>query len=1022
MSDKLNESSGFKKSRGVVISNLKAGTEETSAGVVNELGLSYIPKVSRRKFLALLAASASFATAGCSSYRDKGEIIPYNREPVDVIPGISDYYASTCTGCSQACGILIKTREGRPIKVDGNPEHPVNRGKICARGQASILSLYDPERLRQPRRRVGARFSDVSWSDVDNAIIRVLNESVSTGKEIAIIAHTIISPTAKKVLDAFVSTYPTTKVYSYELFSNEMRTAAWRKSYGDGQFPLIRWEKAKIILALESDFLGTEGNVMEQMRMYALLRDCGNLKDFSRLYVVEGGMSVTGMNADYRIRLRPDAQFELVMSLLNEFVVQKGVSRFARNQRIVSILQEYSLQQFASRHQLDRDVLSRLASDLLDNRAASIVYAGDRLPEPVHIAVNFLNEVLDNAKLYRDEESVLSLVNFATKEDWETLIKNMRAGEVGVVIHYDSNPVYHLPIDFAYAEAIRKVPTVISLVQNENESSANSHWVLPINHDLESWNDFKTRTGLYSLQQPVIYPLYNTRQKEAVLLAWSSGDKSAYREDLYHEYLMKRWEEEVYHELKLEVDFKTFWYGALHDGVVSFKERTGKPPSFKIDSLYDLKPHKSGEGFIVLLSPSYALGDGRFSNNGWLQELPHPVSKVVWDNYAAVAPETASQLGLTSNDLIEIHVDGRVVILPVFIQFGMARDTIAIELGYGRSNAGTIGSGVGVNANVLMSKGNEFSPWIYLGAKVVKVPGRYELVSTLENHVFTGTLDNTMLFNRDIIREGTLEQYIKDPDFLKRGAEKEKPIGVYKEFEYKEVKWAMAIDLNKCTGCSVCVVACNVENNIPVVGKDQVAVGREMHWLRIDRYYTGTSDEPNVILQPMLCQQCDNAPCENVCPVAATTHSPDGLNMMTYNRCVGTRYCSNNCPYKVRRFNFFNFRDHFKNGYYSREPVEMLYNPEVTVRSRGVMEKCTFCVQRIAEARQEALKEGRALKGGDVVTACQQACPANAIIFGDVNESGSDIARVRNHPLGYHVLENLDTKPNVTYIAKLRNT
>ncbi len=999
----------------------EAKANEFMSGVTDDFRLSSLPEISRRKFLALLTASASFAAASCSSYEDKGNVIPYNKEPVGVIPGVANYYASTCTGCKHACGTLVKTREGRPIKINGNDEHPVNRGKICAKGQASILNLYDPERLRQPQRRSGSSFSDDSWASANGEIISALNAAVSNGKEIAVVMGTLLSPTTKAMFDDFAAKYPTTKLYSYELFTDVNRNSAWQKCYGDGQFPLIQWDKAKLILALEADILGNEGDTIEQMRLFASTRNNKDLDKFSRLVVAESGMSITGMNADLRLRIMPEQQFGFVMSLLNELVVMRQISRYALDKNVVDALQPYSLQKFAMQNSIDSKSIESLVSYMTKHRDAAIVYAGDRLPEPVHIAVNLLNEVLGSSTLYRNDQSRASFLSYSSTQDWENLVASMNSGRVGVVIHYDVNPVYHLPDDYGYADALKKVETVVTLTQSESESSAASNWVLPATHDLESWNDFKTRTGLISLQQPVIYPLYQSRQKEAVVLTWIAGNDNAYHDTLYHDYLMNRWQKEVYPSMKPAVDFKTFWFSSLHDGVITFEEKTENTGAFKIEAFTSLNQPTNSSGYSVILSESYVLGDGRFANNGWLQELPHPVTKAVWDNYAAVSPESAKELGVNYNDLIEVQIGNRKQKLPVYIQPGMANDVVTVELGYGRTNAGTVGSDVGVNANVLMSKAGSPSQWIFIGAAVARVEGKYNVVSTMEHNFIDEPVTRNMEFNRGIIRDGTVEEYQSDPGFIKKEREEAKPTTIYKNFEYSGVKWGMAIDLNKCTGCSACVISCNVENNIPIVGKDQVAVGREMQWLRIDRYYSGLPVEPKISLQPMLCQQCDDAPCENVCPVAATTHSPDGLNMMVYNRCIGTRYCSNNCPYKVRRFNFFNFRKRYEDGYYELQPAPMVSNPEVTVRSRGVMEKCTFCIQRIIEGQQEAVQNGAQFSGRGIVTACQEACPANAIVFGNLNDRESEVAILREHPLGYYSLEQLDTKPNVTYLAKLRN-
>jgi len=491
-----------------------------------------------------------------------------------------------------------------------------------------------------------------------------------------------------------------------------------------------------------------------------------------------------------------------------------------------------------------------------------------------------------------------------------------------------------------------------------------------------------------------------------------------YKETLYHEYLMSRWEREVFPKLKLKVDFKTFWFSSLHDGVIEFSEPIKSDRKFYANALTSIALLPIS-GTAVALTESCFLGDGSYANNGWLQELPDPISKIVWDNYASISPKTARSLNIDNNDMVEVTLPQGSVTVPVFLQPGQADDFISLSLGYGRTHAGPVGSNVGVNANQVLSKLSFTGSRVFSGATITKTANTYELVSTQEHHSLDDEFTKDLHLKRKIIREGTLAAYDKNSNFLHE--EKTELLNITKEVEYKGVKWAMAIDMNKCIGCNVCVAGCNVENNIPVVGKEQTAKGRAMQWIRIDRYYSGTDADPSLSHQPMLCQHCDNAPCENVCPVVATSHSPDGLNQMIYNRCVGTKYCSNNCPYKVRRFNFFNWRNSFADGYYEQQPVSLVHNPEVTVRSRGVMEKCTFCIQRIMEARQHAIEQGRELKGSDVKTACQEACPATAIVFGDMNDSNSEVSKYRTHTLGYHVLEETNVRPNVTYLAKLRN-
>ncbi|MCK9410226.1 MAG: TAT-variant-translocated molybdopterin oxidoreductase, partial [Bacteroidetes bacterium] len=854
----------------------EAKAREFAKDVTGDFDVDAMSPISRKQFLALVSASAAFAAAGCTSYRDKGEIVPYTKKPEEITLGKANYYASTITENGQEYGILIKTREGRPIKIDGNPDHPINKGKISARGQASILNLYDPERLKDPMFVDSGILSKSSWNEIDGRIIASLTSAAKEGKEIAIIAHTVTSPSGKSALNEFAAKYPTAKVYSYELFSDLNRISAWTKSTGGSTFPLIQWNEANVILALESDFLGYEGNIAEQTRMYVERRNVENAKAISRLYSADGTMSSTGMNADYRLRVRPDQQLEFVLALMNEFTP----------------IGKTSLKDFAANNGLDAAAVKQLVKDLSENKGKSIVHAGNGLPEAVHIAVNVLNEILGNSALYNKEQSSVAHVALTKLAELEALIGRMNSGSVGVVLHLDSNPVYHFASDLGYTEALKKVGAVITMAEMQNESSAVSNYVLPINHDYESWGDHTTRTGVLSLQQPVISPLYNSRQKEAILLAWAAGTAGSYKESLYHEFVMKRWEKEVFPAMNASVDFTTFWYSALHDGVITFSEPAQSVPTVKTDVVKSIAVVTASNDFVLYLHDNYYVGDGRNANNGWLQEMPHPASKIAWDNYAAISTATSRELGASEGTMIEVSVGGRSLKLPVHVQPGLADKFVAVMLGYGRTVSGSVGTGVGFNAQLFMSKSSTLSPYLYSGVTVRKTSDTYLLASTQEHHDLDDTFLKDLHKKREIIQEGTVVQYLDDPKFL----EKERhSLTIVPRIKYDGVKWAMAIDLNKCTGCGVCTLSCNVENNIPVVGKEQLHKGREMAWIRIDRYFSGTSEAPSVSNQPMLCQHCDNAPCENVCPVIATTHSPDGLNQMAYNRCVGTKYCSNNC-------------------------------------------------------------------------------------------------------------------------------
>jgi Fe-S-cluster-containing dehydrogenase component len=679
-----------------------------------------------------------------------------------------------------------------------------------------------------------------------------------------------------------------------------------------------------------------------------------------------------------------------------------------------------NVEEFASKYNIKVHKIIRLIEDLNKHRGEAIVYAGDILSEEMHSAVNNLNALLGNNKLYRTDAQKVSLHPSADIKSFENLVERMNSNGVAAVIHFDSNPVYHFPPDLRYKEVLVKVPLVISLTELENETSELSDYVLPIHHNFESWGDAKTRTGFYSLQQPVIWPLFNTRQKEAILLNWTRSNADQFDESLYHNYLADNWRNNIFTGTGSQADFNQLWGNALHDGVVFTPAEQLMAQNFIAAESKGAVIKPELKKYTVVFKESYSIGDGKHANNGWLQELPHPVSKVTWDNYASISYRTSKELKASTGDLIEIELNGRTQEIPVVVQPGAADNCLTIELGYGRYKTGIVGMGVGFNFNTMLSKN---AGWIY-STDVVTKKGRYKLASTQEHHIIDDDLTKDEVRKRAIVREGTVDKYRQDPAYLREGKGMHHPtvLGGHIPEMYSGVKWGMAIDMNKCLGCGECIVACNVENNVPVVGKDQVLVSREMQWLRVDRYYSGSPEDPEVLTQVMLCQHCDHAPCENVCPVVATTHSVDGLNQMAYNRCVGTRYCSNNCPYKVRRFNFFNFRDHFRDGYQDNSVINLVHNPEVTVRSRGVMEKCTFCIQRIMKAREEAISGNRPLKGTDVTTACQDACISNAITFGDMNDKNSEYYRLREHDLGYHVLTDLNTRPNVTYIAKLRNT
>lgn len=1022
-------------------SNKEQRKQEFPEGQDSPLDLDKMTPVNRRKFLALMTASGVFATAACTDYRDKGAIVNYASKPEEIQPGVPNYYASTLSYKGNAWGVLVKTREGRPIKIDGNPEHPINKGKVDVTAQASILDLYDPERLKVPVADSDSNFDKmgdkkgVDWDKFDKEIVSKLNAAVSSGKEIAVLTGELTSPSSAKLLNDFKAKYPTTKLYSYAQFNDRNINDAWMECYGGQAFPGVDLEKADVILSIDSDFLGTDGDAIENTRAYSNRRDVDNLDNFNKVYAVEGGFSLTGANADYRFRLTPE--------LYHDFLLALGGELSSSMLSDMSINSATSLKDFARANGMNAQKVGYLLEDLKAKASKSIIVGGRHLPKQTHVLINVINSILGNGSLYnKGMKAKITNMPLSSNSEIRNLVSDMNSGNVGVLINIDTNPVYNFPRDLKFKEAAAKVGSVITFAQKKNETTAISNYILPSNHFLESWNDHQTRLGIMSLQQPVISELYDSRQPEAAMLNWINGGES-YSFDIYHKYVMSRWETNVYPFMNSAASFSEFWYNALHDGVITANIESDNPMIMNPSVNYSYSAKKSG--FTLVLSENPSIGDGYFSNNGFLQETPHPISKVTWDNYASLSPRTANDLGVNFQDMVEVSVNGATLKLPVVVQPGLADNLVQVDLGYGRQNSGSIADDTGFDAGIFTTLAGGL---VYSGAKVAKVAGTYKLATTQEHHQLDDTLGDGIAETvsraansgdeyklaefakeRHIIQEKTVKEY---KEWLKKDRSHDdghghgflyehKTESIMGNHEYKDIKWAMAIDMNKCTGCNACISACSVESNVPVVGKDQVLVGREMHWMRMDRYYSGDGDDPRVSIQPMLCQHCDNAPCENVCPVVATTHSPEGINQMVYNRCVGTRYCMNNCPYKVRRFNFYDFRDNLAKGFYYSESVQHMYNPEVTVRSRGVVEKCDFCTSRISLAKASATRENREFKGSDVITACQEACPANAIYFGDSNDPNSAVSKLREHDLGYHVLDVLDVRPQVTYLAKLNN-
>ncbi|OQW52807.1 MAG: molybdopterin oxidoreductase [Proteobacteria bacterium SG_bin7] len=950
-------------------------------------------EVGRREFLKLMGASFALASSACIR-RPVNKIVPYVNRPVEVIPGVANYYASSFFDSGSGYGIIVKTREGRPIKIEGLPEHPVNGGGLSARAQAHVLNLYDPERFQGPKKnlqnaeRKNRDTINISWEDADKEVFAQLKKG-----KVRILSGTLASPSTNSLLNAFQKAFGGSHV-QWDVLGMDAVREGQQACYGQSVVPRYRYNKAKVIVSLGADFLGTFQNSVEATKEFAKGRVPGPL--MSRLVVFESLLSLTGMNADTRIPVAPNQLLDAAMGLLHEIIIVGKKSSYAGNRDVASFLEPF--QGAANRLGCDPEIFKRLANDLWENRGESLVVAGglnthseDALA--LQIAANLLNAVLDNDGKTVETKNATNLTYQGSEENLARLIDEMKAGQVNTLIIHRSNPVYALGSHFT--EALKKVGMIIYTGDRNDETGMASDLVLPDHHQLESWNDFEFQDGVLSVQQPTIRPMFNTRSFQDSMLIWM-GEKRDWLT-----YLKGQWAGRAGGR-----SFDDFWVDVLQEGLVDQSNskrniNSGARP-FNLGALRKAKFEPSGKSEGLILYSSIGMGDGSMANVSWLQEFPDPVTKITWGNYLSVSPEYAAQHKLDEGRIVEVEVGKSWVDVPVHIQPGQHSSAFGLKIGYGRIGAGSVAEGSGVNAFVLAEWKNRRLITSNIKVTITPQSRKEELACTQGHHVLEG---------RNLVPHASLPDYLKNKS---AGIHRHKIFSIWDEHKYEGHKWAMVIDSNVCTGCSACVIACQSENNVPAVGKKYVILGREMHWLRIDRYYKGNSNNPETLFQPMLCQHCDNAPCETVCPVVATTHSSEGLNEMIYNRCVGTRYCSNNCPYKVRRFNWFN--------YVEKDPVKsMAYNPEVTVRSRGVMEKCSFCVQRIKEAKQIAQDNREKLQDGDIKTACQQSCPASAITFGDVNDPGSAVAKLFNAENSSGVLEELNTRPAVKYLTKLRN-
>ncbi|MFZ6025989.1 MAG: TAT-variant-translocated molybdopterin oxidoreductase [Bacteroidota bacterium] len=971
----------------------------------------------RRDFLKYLGFSTAAAAVAASCEMPVKKAIPFANKPEDIVPGISNYYATTYVQDGDVVSILAKVRDGRPIKIEGNDMSPVTKGGTSARVQASVLDLYDTARLRFPT----IDGKEVTFESVDKAV------AAGIGGTVVMLTSTITSPSTKAVIAEFLAKYPGSRHVTYDAVSYSAMIQANEATYGVRGIPSYRFDNAKAIVSLGADFLGTWLSPVEFAKQYATGKKIDEKNPgMSKHIHFESVASLTGSNADEKYLHRPSETAAIAAALLS-----------AVNGQGVAGISDAKL----------KAGIEKAAKSLNENKGTALVVAGSN-DVNVQIIVNAINNAI-GAGGSTINWGVLDNQRAGMDADFVKLVEDMNAGSVNTLFVYGANPAYSWYDADKFKAALKKVRTTVSFASKVDETAELCKIVAPDHHFLESWGDAEAKTGHFSFIQPTIYPLFKTRQWQDSLLKWSGNTTD------YLAYLKNFW--------SAKLGGQSGWDKALQDGVISIGESATKPGTFSGAAVgaavAAATSGKKGGKYELVLYEKVGIGAGQGASNPWLQELPDPVTRATWDNYVIVSPALARAiLDIDLNNggqadayevnppkkVVKVAVGGKEILLPVLIIPGTHPDTIGIAVGYGRSNnIGKAAAGVGKNAFPLASLSNGVVSYSNSSVEVTVTGEKYPVALTQTHNRYDTTQGN----RTEVMKELTLADYKKHPTEIREERDHElKPWGglekfesqgtIYPVYDRPGIKWGMSVDLNTCNGCGACVVACNAENNVSVVGKPEVLRGHEMHWLRIDKYYSGDMDNPNVVFQPLMCQHCDNAPCENVCPVAATNHSSEGINQMTYNRCIGTRYCANNCPYKVRRFNWADYTgsDSFDNNQagivndvvldMNDDLTRMVLNPDVTVRSRGVIEKCSFCVQRLQESKLKAKKDSRPLVDSDIKVACQQACPTNAITFGNANDKHSAITMVRteNPNRQFYVLEQLHVLPGVTYLAKVRNT
>jgi molybdopterin-containing oxidoreductase family iron-sulfur binding subunit len=922
--------------------------------------------VGRREFLKLMGASLALGGLTACTRQPTELIVPYARSPEALVPGQPIFFATSMAFGGAAMGLLVESHLGRPTKIEGNGEHPSSLGATDAFAQAAVLGLYDPDRSQ-----VITRTGRIdTWANFLAALGEALGPQASKqGAGLRVLSETILSPTLAAQRERLLQKYPAAQWHCYEPINRDQARRGALMAFGTDVAVHPQLARADVIVALDADFLAWDKGRVALARAFASRRR--TTEKMNRLYAIESAPSITGGSADHRLALRAADILEFARALAAAVGVDIQDARPSPHQRWITAI----------------------ADDLKAHRGAGVVLAGDSQPPLVHALCHAMNQVLVNAGRSVTYTDPIELASEDQGEGMKTLCADMAAKRVDVLIVLGGNPVQTAPADLGFAQAMGNVPLRVHLGLYEDETSNLCHWHIAEQHFLESWSDARAHDGTLSCVQPLIAPLYEGRSPHE-LAAALVGDTS----QTPYEIVRDHWRTYI-----PPADFEARWRRALHDGFVAGTALGARSVSVQ---KFDASAPAPASGLELCFRPDPTIWDGRFANNGWLQELPKPFTKLTWDNVALMSPATARRLGVAAEDIVELKLAGRHVRAPVFVSPYHADDSITVTVGYGRTQSGQVGTGAGFDAYALRTSA---APWIAGGLEVARTVARAALAATQEHHRMEG---------RDLARIETGGQGHDHDHGDEQGhghPHQQEELSLYPPHPYEGRAWGMVIDLNTCIGCNACITACQSENNIPVVGKTQVAKGREMHWIRVDHYEEGEGEQRRTVHQPIPCMHCENAPCELVCPVGATVHSSEGLNDMVYNRCVGTRYCLNNCPYKVRRFNFLHYAD------YHTESLKPMRNPNVTVRSRGVMEKCSYCVQRISAARIRADREERPIRDGEIRTACEAACPAQAIVFGDINDPQSRVKKLRESPDHYALLAELNTRPRTTYLAKRLN-